>query len=185
MSTGKSDNVDVALALKHKFEGAPFVYKERDCILYALGVGEAKNPWDDQSLKFTYENHPEFAALPTMGVLFPFSVMGQLMTTPGLSFNPMMLLHGEEYLELKAPIPTSGTISVSGRISGIYDKGKGALVVLESTSKDQNGNTICVGQTSAFIRGIGGFGGDRGAPTDPLTPPNRAPDVVVSEKNGR
>ncbi len=79
--------MDVELALKHKFETTPFVYTgeyqscyleefllilmdaERDSILYALGVGESHDdPLDDGALKFTYENHPNFSALPTMGI---------------------------------------------------------------------------------------------------------------------
>jgi len=180
---GGNENVDLKLALSHKFEGIACPYTERDTILYALGVGESlENPLDDSALKFTYENHPEFAALPTMGVTFPFQVMGQLVSTPGLSFNPMMLLHGEQYLEIKRPIPVSGKITSTGKISGIYDKGKGAVVVVDTISKDEHGNEICFNQFSSFIRGIGGFGGDRGPTPDPLTPPNRSPDAIASEK---
>jgi len=179
----RNENVDVQLAMKHKLEGLLFSYTERDCILYALGVGESfQDPLNDNSLKFTYENHPNFSALPTMGVLFPFSLMSQLSATPGLTFNPMMLLHGEQYLELKRPIPTNGKISSTGKISGIYDKGKGAVVVMDTISKDEQGNELCYNQISVFIRGLGGFGGDRGPSSDPLTPPNRSPDAVAVEK---
>lgn len=176
-------SVNVELAMKHKFEGIPYEYTERDSILYALGVGVgAGDPLSDEALQFTYENHPSFSTLPTMGVLFPFSVMGQLLQTPGLEFNPMMLLHGEQYLELTNPIPIQGKITSTGKISGIYDKGKGAVVTVDTISKDDKGKEICKNQFSVFIRGIGGFGGDRGPNPDPLTPPKRAPDAVASEK---
>lgn len=175
--------VNVEKAMKHKFDGIPFEYTERDSILYALGVGcGAVDPLADETLKFTYENHPNFSALPTMGVLFPFSVMGQLLHTPGLEFNPMMLLHGEQYLELYQPIPIAGKITSTGKISSIYDKGKGAVVTIDTLSKDEKGMEICKNQFTVFIRGIGGFGGDRGPNPEPINPPKRSPDAVASEK---
>jgi len=180
MSEGKS--VDLSKALAHSFDPTPFEFTEKDVILYALGVGEGEDPLDDTQLKFTYENHPEFQPLPTYAVCFPLSVTSQIISTPGLSFNPMMLLHGEQYLELKAPIPTSGKLTSHAKISNIYDKGRGALVIVSCDTVDENQKLICTNQMSLFIRGIGRFGGDRG-PSDSSTPvPNRKPDAVRIEK---
>jgi len=178
-------SVNVEVAKNYQFEKIVQEYKDSDTMLYALAVGEAKDPLNDNSLKFTYEGHPDFSALPTMGVVFPFAVLAQLMMNPGLTFNPMMLLHGEQYLEVMNPIPTSGTITSTGHISAIYDKGKGALVILDALSCDQNGMEICKTQFTVFIRGVGGFSGDRGPPGESLDPPNRPPDAIVAEKTER
>lgn len=43
---------------------------------------------------------------------------------PGLSFNPMMLLHGEQEVRFNGPLPTSGTITSKMKMAGVYDKGK-------------------------------------------------------------
>lgn len=99
----------------------------------------------------------------------------------------MMLLHGEQYLELKKPIPTSGTLTSEARIVEITDKGKGASVVLGVSSKDESGEVVFENQFTLFIRGSGDFGGpkkgaDRGAASAPNTPPNRKPDTVIREK---
>ncbi len=46
--------------MAHKFEPALFSYKEKDLILYALGVGAAENPWDLKELNFVYEGASNF-----------------------------------------------------------------------------------------------------------------------------
>ena len=180
-SKGKSDKVDVAQALSYKFPPADFNYTERDAILYALGIGAAADQMDDKELKFTYENHPEFQVFPTFGVVAPSGAMGAVMTVPGLKFNPMMLLHGEQYMELKKPFLPSDNLTNVAKISSIYDKGSGALVLLDVESKNSKGETVIFNRSSLFIRGLGGFGGDKGPKAKSFNPPSRAPDVVQRE----
>ena len=99
----------------------------------------------------------------------------------------MMLLHGEQYLELKKPIPTSGKLVSTPYIVDILDKGKGVSFILGVTTVDEKCDVLFENQATYFIRGIGGFGGkktgdDRGAATATNNPPKRAPDAVVQEK---
>jgi acyl dehydratase len=65
-------------------------------------------------------------------------------------------------------------------VTGIYDKGKGALVVSESAGVSPfTGEKLVTTRSSAFIRGEGGFGGERGPAAD-WTEPDRAPDHKVT-----
>jgi NAD(P)-dependent dehydrogenase (short-subunit alcohol dehydrogenase family)/acyl dehydratase/putative sterol carrier protein len=176
-----NDKVDVAKALAHKIPAMTFKYTEAEAILYALGVGAAADPLDARELKFTYENSPEFQVLPTFGVIIPSGALASVVDLPGLDFNPMMLLHGEQYMELKEPLPSSGTVVSKPVIKAVYDKGKGALVILRVSTENEAGKEILVNEYSLFIRGLGGFGGDKGPKPENNAAPARAPDVIHRE----
>jgi acyl dehydratase len=95
----------------------------------------------------------------------------------------MFFFSGEQSIVIKKPIPANANIKTSSRIAHIYDKGKGAVVVMEAVTKDEKGEEICVNSSSLFIRGIGGFGGDRGPSEVNPAPPNpKKPDAVFSQK---
>jgi 3-hydroxyacyl-CoA dehydrogenase/3a,7a,12a-trihydroxy-5b-cholest-24-enoyl-CoA hydratase len=170
-------------AIGHEFEPRIITYDESDLSLYALAVGAAADPLDAAELPFVYElSRDGFRALPTYAVTFPFSLLWQITAVPGLRFNPALLLHGEQYLRLNGPLPTSATVTTTARIANIYDKGSGALVILDVHSAGEDGREIAFNQVSLFIRGIGGFGGERGpsAAAVPLT--DRPPDAIHRQK---
>lgn len=176
--------VDLDQILNYEFEPLQFGYTERDVSLYALGVGAPADPLDQRELQFVYELSGEgFKVLPTFAVLFPSRMIDVLLTgsLPGLPFNPMMLLHGEQYLEIKKPLPTSGVITCRPKISNVYDKGSGALVITDVPCYDESGEIMAFNQSAMFIRGIGGFGGERGSSGDVNVPPDRPPDAVTTE----
>jgi len=154
-------------------------------ILYALGagVGNGQSPTDPKVLQYVYES--DLKALPTYAVIPVFETLMGMLGVPGMDFNPMMLLHGEQYTEiLKRPFPVQATIRNDAKIAGIYDKGagKGVLVVTEVTSHDAaSGEPLFKNAFTAFIRGEGGFAkaGDPTAPPPGNEPPSRSPDHVV------
>ncbi|MCD9624101.1 MaoC/PaaZ C-terminal domain-containing protein [Rhabdothermincola salaria] len=150
-------------------------WTSKDALLYALGVGAGTD-----ELQFTTENTADTPqrVLPTMAVVLMLGGTGALREIG--SFNPAMLVHGSQAIELYGEIPVEGTVSNQGTITGIYDKGSGALVVADVVSTDvATGKPLFKNTTSLFIRGEGGWGGDRGPSTD-ATPPERAPDHVVT-----
>jgi len=163
-------------AVGSKGEPTEHSWTSKDAILYALGVGAGID-----ELAFTTENTMDTPqrVLPTMGVVLGaggFGAMAKIGT-----FNPAMLVHGEQSVELLGEIPVSGTVSTVAEITGIFDKGKGAVVVSESVSTDvATGQPLFKNRMSAFIRGEGGWGGDRGPSGPQNVPPEREPDHAVT-----
>lgn len=169
-------------AIGYEFDPATITYTGRDLSLYALSIGAAADPLDLTELPFVYElSRDGLKALPTFAVTFPFSLLWQITSVPGLKFNPALLLHGEQYLEMKKLLPLNATITNKGRISQIYDKGSGALVLLDVDSYDERGELVAFNQVSLFIRGLGGFGGERG-PSGSFSIPQRPPDFIHTDK---
>ncbi|MAE96499.1 MAG: enoyl-CoA hydratase [Deltaproteobacteria bacterium] len=145
-------------------------WTSKDSLLYALGVGAGVD-----ELAFTTENTKDTPqrALPTMAVVLggggvPFDKLG--------SFNPALMLHGAQGIELLSEIPPEGEIESTGSIGAIWDKGKGAVVEMLSESVDlATGKPLFRTKMTAFMRGEGGFGGERG-PSPDWSHPDRKPD---------
>jgi len=169
--------IDVDKVVGAQLPGGVAEWDEDKVILYHLGVGAGVPPTDPGELQYTYESSP-LKVLPSFGVIPVFSSLGGLIGLEGLSFNPMMLLHGEQDLVLHKPLPARAKVENTGRVAAVYDKGKGALLVIESETKDETGEQLCTNRFSAFIRGEGGFGGESG-PQPGNEPPGREPDVVA------
>ncbi|EFA82916.1 hypothetical peroxisomal multifunctional enzyme 2 [Heterostelium album PN500] len=173
-------NIDYQKVLNHKFAPIEFELTEKDVALYSLGIGAGT-----KNLKFVYENAEGFTPIPSIGVIFPFKVLLEVINgISGLSdFNPMMLLHGEQYLEVRGKIPTKGSLVTYSKVNNLYDKGKGVLLVIDTITKERDsGREIVFNQFSLFIRGIGGFGGERGPSDKPIAIPSRKPDAVHTQK---
>ena len=167
--------------LDHSLVGVPSEPQERswhskDALLYAVGVGAGLGD-PLQELEFTTENCEgiEQKVLPTYAVL-----IAQARTARSLGdFDRALVVHAEQAFELHRPLPVAGTVRTVSTVTGMYDKGSGALVVTENVAADAaTGEPLVTSRSSVFIRGEGGFGGERG--TDPpWERPDREPDYRV------
>ena len=156
-------------------------WTSKDCLVYALGVGAGQLDPTGFELEFTTENSQDVTqrVLPTFAVIAGMAGGGGVVAHIG-SFNPAMLVHGEQAVELHQPLPVQGQITSVGTITGIYDKGSGAVVAFETKGTDAGtGEPLFTTRTSLFIRGEGGWGGDRG-PSAKVQFPDTAPDHQVT-----
>jgi acyl dehydratase len=151
-------------------------WEKDDVILYHLGIGAGARATDPKELEYAYEKN--LKVLPSFGVIPVFGSMGGFAGVPGMQINFALVLHGEQDIEIHRPIPPEAKIRSSGRIAGLYDKGKAALIVNEIDTRLESGERLFTNRFSIFARGEGGFGGDPG-PKPGNEAPSRKPDVVV------
>jgi acyl dehydratase len=153
-------------------------WSSKDCILYALGVGAGVADPTGFELEFTTENSQDV----TQRVLatFPVVVAPHPPSPEVGTFNPAMMLHGEESVTLHAPLKVEGTVESVSTVTGIYDKGSGAVITSSAVATDvDTGEPVWTITRSSFIRGEGGWGGDRG-PSAGVQIPDREPDHQVT-----
>ena len=174
-SSGKEDKevlASIDKAMNAKSEGTDFSYDERDVILYSkstthihmdcclpktntpvdLGIGAKKS-----DLSLVFENDENFEVVPAFGVIPPFNAQAPFsMSEIVPNFSPMMLLHGEQYLEIRSfPIPTEANLVSYQKLVEVQDKGNAAVVVTGSTTKDKKtGKDVFYNEMTAFIRGF-------------------------------
>jgi len=152
-------------------------WTSKDALLYAVGVGAGTD-----ELAFTTENSQNIAqqVLPTFAVLGGMAGSGGAFSAIG-SFNPAMLVHGEQGVFLDGPLPPNGRVMITNRVAGIYDKGSAAVIAIEGEAVDvESGNRMFRTTSSLFIRGEGGFGGDRGPSGPRVQIPETKPDETVT-----
>jgi acyl dehydratase len=150
-------------------------WTSKDALLYAVGVGAGTD-----ELPFVTENSSgvEQQVLPTFAVIVGGGGGGAMRSVGDFDFSK--LVHGEQSFTLHSPIPVEGRVRTVSKIVGIYDKGSGAVIETEAESVDAETEEPRFSTRSAvFIRGEGGFGGDRG-PSKRTELPEREPDHTVT-----
>jgi acyl dehydratase len=171
--------IDPSKALSAEFPSERVEWGPDDVILYHLGLGAGfEKPTDEKELEYTYEEN--LKVLPSYGVIPVMGTLTGLDGLPGVDVNFMMVLHGEQDLVIHRPIPASGAIENKKRIANIWDKGKAALIIMETVSSDEDG-PLFTNRFSIFARGEGGFGGEPGPPAGNKAP-ERDPDVIVESR---
>lgn len=170
-------NMDVIGQEFSRFES----WTSKDALLYALGVGAgAIDSVAPSELAYTTENSIGIGqrVLPTFGVIiggvgFDVSSIGEI--------DRAQLLHGEQSIQLHSPIPAHGTLHNIAKVTGIFDKGSGMVVTTQITSVlRETGEVLLSNASSVFVRGAGGWGGERGPGGLKNSPPHREPEYVVT-----
>ena len=170
--------IDLGAALGAQLDPVEFAWSSSDVQLYHLALGAGSDPMDPRELRYLADGSPQ--VLPTFSSVAASFHMTEppSVSFPGIEIELGRVLHASEAVTVAAPLPPSGSARAVTRITDIWDKGKAAVILNETTVTDSAGNLLWRTKRSIFARGEGGFGGERGPSTSPATP-DRAPDVEI------
>ncbi|MGD3106208.1 MaoC/PaaZ C-terminal domain-containing protein [Streptomyces sp. YGL11-2] len=175
--------IDAAKATSAEPRTTELAWDHKDVQLYHLGIGagaatpEKPHPaTDPDELRYTLESAlhvlPSFATVAGGGM----ALAGGL-SAPGIDVDLAAVLHGGQTVTVHRALPVTGRATQTSTVPAVYDKGKAAVIVLRSEVADGDG-PLWTCDTQIFVRGEGGFGGERG-PSARLEPPERAPDLTT------
>lgn len=169
-------HLDVALGAQ--LEPVEFSWSSSDVQLYHLALGAGQDPMDERELRYLTDGTPQ--VLPTFSSVAATFHMTEppKVSFPGVDIELSRVLHASEAVTVPAPLPPSGSGRAITRVTDIWDKGKAAVLLNETTVTDAAGNLLWSTKRSIFARGEGGFGGERGPSTSSETT-ERAPDFTI------
>jgi acyl dehydratase len=170
--------IDPAVAVGAELDPIEFSWTATDVQLYHLGLGAGADPMNPRELSYLVDHTPQ--VLPTFGCVAAtfHDVEPPSVSWPGVDIELSKILHASEQVIVPAALPPSGSARSTSRVVEVWDKGKAAVVVTETSVTDLDGNPLWTQRRSIFARGEGGFGGERG-PSTSTEAPDRAPDYEV------
>ena len=176
--------IDPSVAIGADLGQRQFSWSSSDVLLYHLGIGAGGRRGDNLDpavLRWTTEHASDghgMQVLPSFGVVAPtfHETEAPSVEMPGVQISLSQVVHGSQSITVHAPIPTSGKATQSTTLTDVWDKGKAAVIWQEATVTSDEGRPLWTTRSSIFVRGEGGFGGDRGS-SAPVVLPDRAPDA--------
>jgi len=170
--------IDLDVALGAELEPIEFSWSSSDVQLYHLTLGAGADPMDARELRYLIDGTPQ--VLPTFSSVAASFHMTEppRVSFPGIDIELSRVLHASEAVRVPKPLPPNGSGWATTRITDIWDKGKAAVIVNETTVTDADGNPLWSTKRSIFARGEGGFGGERG-PSASESTPDREPDFEI------
>ncbi|RVW00605.1 MaoC/PaaZ C-terminal domain-containing protein [Rhodococcus xishaensis] len=170
--------IDPSIAIGAELPGQEFSWTPSDVQLYHLGIGAGARPLDPHELRYLDDAEPQ--VLPTFATVVAsiHATEAPRVSFPGVEIDLAKVVHGTQEVTVHQPIPASGSARTTTRIAEVWDKGKAAVIVQESSTVALDGSPLWTARSSIFARGEGGFGGERG-PSQSVDLPDRAPDAEV------
>ncbi len=150
----------------------------RDAAFYALSVGLGRDPLDCAERRFV---DPLAGPVAVPSQVLVMAHPGFWLGDPDSGVDPLAVLHGGQAFSLFAPIPVEGDVESRTLITSLVDKGTGAAALICTTTEltDEAGQCFARLDRTTFVRGGGGFCGDRGSQSATGPKPQGEPATIV------
>ncbi|HJQ05518.1 MAG TPA: MaoC/PaaZ C-terminal domain-containing protein [Nocardioides sp.] len=176
--------IDPSIAIGADLGARSSSWSASDVLLYHLGIGAGARPGDNLSpaaLRYTLDD-ASLQVLPSFGVVVPtfHETDPPPLDLPGCDINLAQVVHGSQSIAVSGPIPTAGSATIRTTITDVWDKTKAAVIWQEGVAtSDDTGEELWRVRSSIFVKGEGGWGGDRGTSTA-VEIPERPADFTTS-----
>jgi acyl dehydratase len=166
--------IDPEVAIGAEVGTQDFAWTSSDVLLYHLAVGA-------QDLSYTLETSEDFQVLPSFAVVAPtfHAVKAPSLDLPGCDINLAQVVHGSQQVVVNGPLPSDGSARLTTHITDVWDKGKAAVIWQEGVATAPDDTELWRVRSSIFVKGEGGWGGDRGESTAVVVP-DRSPDASTT-----
>lgn len=171
--------IDLSAALGAELPPVEFSWVSSDVQLYHLALGAGADPMSTRELNYLTDGAPQ--VLPTFVTVAPtfHATEPPTVSFPGIDIELGKVLHASERVTVPRPVPPAGSARSVTRVIEVWDKGKAAVIVTESSVTSLDGEPLWNTRRSIFARGEGGFGGERG-PSTSFEPPDRPCDHEIA-----
>ena len=175
--------IDPAVAIGADLGERTFSWSGSDVLLYHLGIGAGSRAGDNVSpaaLAYTLDD-ARLQVLPSFGVVAPtfHETDPPPLDLPGCDINLAQVVHGSQSISVHGPLPTSGTATIRTTLTDVWDKGKACVIWQEGVARSASGEPLWTVRSSIFVKGEGGWGGERGS-SQAVALPEREPDTVTT-----
>jgi acyl dehydratase len=176
--------IDPDAAVGARLPDRAFSWTGSDVLLYHLGIGAGSRPGDHTdpgALRYTLDGE-RLQVLPSFGVVAPtfHETRPPRLDIPGCDLDLGSVLHGSQEVVAHRPLPSSGAATLQTTVTDVWDKDSAAVIVQQGEARDDpTGEPLWTVRSSIFVRGEGGWGGERG-PSTKVPLPDRKPDARTS-----
>jgi acyl dehydratase len=120
---------------------------------YANAVGET-NPLHLDPEAARAAGYADVVAPPMFAVVYSAPAMGPAILDPDVGINFATMVHGGQEFVWERPVVAGDEITTTVSVKDISERDGKGFYVMESVSKNQNGETVVTGTWTNIVRGV-------------------------------